>query len=81
VVSGNVWPELITVGTVMRPMVSDMKIYLSDAAAMVGSSNLTDGGLQSNREATILLDDSEEAPRRSWNSARCLRSCGITRRC
>jgi hypothetical protein len=24
VVSGNVWPELITVGTVMRPMVSDM---------------------------------------------------------
>jgi phosphatidylserine/phosphatidylglycerophosphate/cardiolipin synthase-like enzyme len=27
---------------------------------MVGSSNLTDGGLQFNREATILLDDSEE---------------------
>jgi len=25
VVSGNVWPELITVGTVMRPMVSDME--------------------------------------------------------
>jgi hypothetical protein len=24
VVSGNVWPELITVGTVMRPMESDM---------------------------------------------------------
>ena len=24
VVSGNVWPELTTVGTVMRPMVSDM---------------------------------------------------------
>jgi len=24
VVSGNVWPELITVGTAMRPMVSGM---------------------------------------------------------
>ena len=35
------------------------KIYLFDTAAMVGSSNLTDGGLQSNREATVLLDDSE----------------------
>ena len=35
------------------------KIYLFDTAAMVGSSNLTDGGLQFNREATILLDDSE----------------------
>ncbi len=37
------------------------KIYLFDSAAMVGSSNLTDGGLQSNREATILLDDSEDS--------------------
>lgn len=35
------------------------KIYLFDTAAMVGSSNLTDGGLQFNREATIILDDSE----------------------
>jgi hypothetical protein len=25
VVNGNVWPELMTVGTEMRPMVSDMK--------------------------------------------------------
>ena len=36
------------------------KIYLFDTAAMVGSSNLTDGGLQFNREAIILLDDSEQ---------------------
>ena len=28
VVSGNVWPELITAGTVMRPMVSDMECGL-----------------------------------------------------
>jgi hypothetical protein len=32
------------------------KIYISDTAALVGSSNLTDGGLRSNREATIYLD-------------------------
>jgi HKD family nuclease len=31
------------------------KIYISDTAALVGSSNLTDGGLRSNREATIRL--------------------------
>ncbi|HXB61401.1 MAG TPA: phospholipase D family protein [Acidobacteriaceae bacterium] len=36
------------------------KIYLFDACALVGSSNLTDGGMQSNREATILVDDSEQ---------------------
>jgi hypothetical protein len=36
------------------------KIYLLDDAAMVGSSNLTDGGLLSNREATICLDQSED---------------------
>jgi hypothetical protein len=38
------------------------KIYLFDDAALVGSSNLTDGGLRSNREATVLLrapDDAE----------------------
>jgi hypothetical protein len=37
VVSGNVWPELITVGTVMRPMVSDMeaRIKSQDARAAV----------------------------------------------
>ena len=31
------------------------KIYISDDAALVGSSNLTDGGLRLNREATISL--------------------------
>src|SRR4051794_17203543 len=31
------------------------KIYIFDEAALVGSSNLTDGGLVSNREATIRL--------------------------
>jgi len=36
------------------------KIYLFDTAALVGSSNLTEGGLQLNREATIILDDSEQ---------------------
>jgi len=36
------------------------KIYISDSAAMVGSSNLTDGGLRSNREATILLDQPDD---------------------
>ena len=32
------------------------KIYISDGVALIGSSNLTDGGLISNREATIRLD-------------------------
>src|SRR5579875_1739621 len=32
------------------------KIYVFGNTAMVGSSNLTDGGLFSNREATICLD-------------------------
>lgn len=36
------------------------KIYIFDAAAMLGSSNLTDGGLLSNREATILLEDADD---------------------
>jgi len=36
------------------------KIYVFDQAAMLGSSNLTDGGLCSNREATICLDSSED---------------------
>ncbi|MDJ0391638.1 phospholipase D family protein [Roseomonas sp. E05] len=36
------------------------KIYVFDEAALVGSSNLTDGGLQSNREATICLDQPED---------------------
>ena len=37
------------------------KVYIFDGAALVGSSNLTDGGLISNREATIWLDQAEES--------------------
>jgi hypothetical protein len=36
------------------------KIYLFDKTALVGSSNLTDGGLRSNREATIWVDRSDD---------------------
>jgi phosphatidylserine/phosphatidylglycerophosphate/cardiolipin synthase-like enzyme len=36
------------------------KVYLFDQEALVGSSNLTDGGLQSNREATMHIDDTDE---------------------
>jgi len=36
------------------------KIFLSDKAALIGSSNLTAGGLQSNREATVLFDRIED---------------------
>ena len=36
------------------------KIYIFDNCALLGSSNLTDGGLQSNREATIVLDRAED---------------------
>jgi len=35
------------------------KIYVFNDAALIGSSNLTDGGLVSNREATLLVEDSE----------------------
>ena len=37
------------------------KIYIFDDTALVGSSNLTDGGLVSNREAMICLDQNEDA--------------------
>ncbi|MCY4241058.1 MAG: phospholipase D family protein, partial [Rhodobacter sp.] len=37
------------------------KIYVFDQAALLGSSNLTDGGLRSNREAVILLDQDDDA--------------------
>ncbi len=37
------------------------KIYVFDQAALLGSSNLTDGGLRSNREAVILLDRDDDA--------------------
>jgi hypothetical protein len=36
------------------------KVYLFDNCALIGSSNLTDGGMQSNREATILVDSPEQ---------------------
>ncbi|MFC3069405.1 phospholipase D family protein [Phenylobacterium soli] len=36
------------------------KIYLFDDAAILGSANLTDGGLRSNREAIICLDQPED---------------------
>lgn len=36
------------------------KIYLFDGESMLGSSNLTDGGLRSNREATICIDDPDD---------------------
>jgi len=36
------------------------KIYIFDDAALLGSSNLTDGGLMSNREAVICLDQPED---------------------
>jgi phospholipase D-like protein len=54
------------------------KIYVFDEAALIGSSNLTDGGLVSNREATLLVEDSEdlEEARRLflelWESAQTL---------
>ena len=37
------------------------KIYIFDDCALLGSSNLTDGGLKSNREAVICLDQPEDA--------------------
>lgn len=36
------------------------KIYLFDDCAILGSANLTDGGLHSNREAAICLDQPED---------------------
>jgi hypothetical protein len=54
------------------------KIYVFEEAALIGSSNLTEGGLFSNREATLLVEDSEdldEARRlflELWESAQTL---------
>lgn len=36
------------------------KVYLFDSCALVGSSNLTDGGMQSNREATVQVEEAEQ---------------------
>src|SRR5262249_23936643 len=57
------------------------KIYIADDAALLGSSNLTSGGLMSNREAMILLDQDEDSDAIDelriliadlWNSAEVL---------
>ncbi|MCY4305081.1 MAG: phospholipase D family protein [Aestuariivita sp.] len=37
------------------------KIYIFDESVLLGSSNLTDGGLMSNREAVIQLDRNDDA--------------------
>lgn len=37
------------------------KIYLFDAVAMVGSANLTDGGMLSNREGVVVFDRPEDS--------------------
>ena len=37
------------------------KIYIFDQAALLGSSNLTDGGLRANREAVIRLERNDDA--------------------
>lgn len=37
------------------------KIYIFDQAALLGSSNLTDGGLRANREAVIRLERDDDA--------------------
>ena len=36
------------------------KVYVFDNCALVGSSNLTDGGMQSNREATVFLEQADQ---------------------
>lgn len=57
------------------------KIFIFDDTALVGSSNLTDGGLLSNREATICFDQPDDADTveelqalflELWNSAQVL---------
>jgi len=61
------------------------KIYLFDNAALVGSSNLTDGGLLSNREATICVDQPDDLDElralflELWNSAQVLTSDKLKR--
>lgn len=54
------------------------KIYVFDDAALIGSSNLTDGGMCSNREATLLVEDSDDLDEvrrlfiELWENARAL---------
>ena len=62
------------------------KIYLFDDAALLGSSNLTEAGLKSNREAVIRLDRAEDAEAveevralfvELWDAARVLTSAKL----
>ena len=39
------------------------KVYLFDSGVLLGSSNLTDGGMMANREANVLLDPTDDAER------------------
>lgn len=57
------------------------KVFLFDGVAMLGSANLTEGGLASNREAVILLDQAADEERirdielffaQVWDSAEVL---------
>jgi phosphatidylserine/phosphatidylglycerophosphate/cardiolipin synthase-like enzyme len=54
------------------------KIFIFDEEALLGSSNLTMGGLQNNREATVVIDDIDEVDELKaifselWESAQTL---------
>jgi hypothetical protein len=57
------------------------KVYIFDGGVLLGSSNLTDGGLMANREANVLLDPTDDAERvqaaralfaELWDGARVL---------
>ena len=39
------------------------KLFIFDDGALIGSSNLTDGGLSANREGTVVLDPQEDSDR------------------
>ena len=63
------------------------KFYMSETATLIGSSNLTDGGLMSNREATIRLSPDDDLERieelqalfaELWETARVLTSETLT---
>jgi hypothetical protein len=61
VVSGNVWPELTTVGTVMRPMVSDMEGGEGSIECEAGAA--TSG---CNRVRVLASEDQDEAGCRAF---------------
>jgi hypothetical protein len=76
--------QVLTAGNCAVRYVTDdfhAKVYLFDGVVMLGSSNLTGGGLINNREAVILLDqqgdeervqDVEEFFAQVWDSAEVL---------